>query len=250
MAAFEVLGHKMPGPSADRFLFYLVPDWPTPSFSPLLLLPGQGLDNADIKRIEELYTKVRNANPHVKDTPYLTLLRGESLYDLEALQRTLGEAGWQIEDKALSINVFRGPPHARLPEHHVAEVIEFSERGLPPQYCDLLRAGFGADEAYLLHVRGTFARATARTQIVLVRNAAGEVVSGGAASVRGNLGFLTWGTVTAACRDMGYHRVILNQCLSVAASAGAEIGILTTRNDRVRGRGHTMTELLICRKTA
>jgi hypothetical protein len=245
--AFGVLGRKVEA-LPERFVFYLVPNWPTPSFSPLLLLPGSDLGEQDLTQLEQLYSTVRVANATVKDTPYFTFIKQDGLYDVPRLDAALTSADWYKEDKPLLVKIFTDAPDCSLPEGHTTEVTEFSRTGFPAAYLDLLRDGFAADDAYVSHMERTFSGSNARTRIVLIRNPEGTVVAGGAASVRERMGFLTWGTVARTRRNNGYHRYILNHCLAAGASAGARMSALTTRNEHVSGRCDLLLELYICRK--
>jgi hypothetical protein len=244
---FGVLGRKLEA-LPERFVFYLVDNWPTPSFSPLLLLPDSDLGKQDLPQLEQLYSTVRIANSTVKDTPYFTFIKQDGLYDVPSLEAALSAADWHKEDKPLLVKIFTGDPDCSLPEDHTTEVTEFSRAGFPAAYLDLLREGFAADDAYVSHMEKTFSGSSARTQIVLIRNPEGKVVAGGAVSVRDRMGFLTWGTVARAWQGSGYHRFILNHCRAAGASAGARMSALTTRNDRVSGRCDWLLELFICRK--
>jgi len=246
--AFGVLGRRYTSIPAARFVFYLVDSWPTPSFSPLLLRPGIRLVRDDLDHAESLYRRVRCANPHVKDLAYLTVIADADLSDPGGLSGTLAEAGWQQEGRPLSINIFSAAVPLRLPPGHAADIVDATD-GLPATYCDLLRSGFNSDPSYLTWLRAAFSGSDAPTRIATIRNQTGAVVAGGAVSVRGELGFLTWGTVAPAWRDRGYHSVLLNYCLALSGQMGATTSILTTRNDRVRGRYDRRLELTICRKT-
>jgi hypothetical protein len=247
---FGVLGRKSDALPPSRFAFFLVDNWPTPSFSPLLLLPGNTLCAHDLPRIEQLYATLRVANAAVTDTPYLTILKQDGVHDLRGLDASLAAADWHREPKPLLLKVFTRQPDRSLPADHVTDITDFAPGRMPAAYCDLLHAGFGSDDDYLAQVEATFAGASARTQIVLIRNRDGAVVAGGAVSVRDRMAFLTWGTVAPAWRDHGYHRYILNHCLATAVAAGARVSALTTRNDRVGGRHDSALEMYICRKRA
>jgi hypothetical protein len=244
LEAFEVLGRRYQT-APGKFEFVLVPDWPTPSFSPLVLDPKENLNPADLRMLEHFFLCVRSPNRGVVDTPYLTILQDGRPERLDHIDEVLRAVGWGRDRKPLTVNIFHGPVSPTLPPGVEAEVVAANGR-LPPAYAELLRAGFGADDVYLDYVEAAFRMAPSPTWILLLY-AQGEVVAGGSVTVGAPWAFLTWGTVLPAQRGKGYHRPLLDSCRALGAARGARASALTTRNERVMGRCDEMIELFICR---
>jgi hypothetical protein len=247
LAVFSVLGADVDLDTRSRFRFHWVRSWPTPSFSPLVLLPGERLEASDLAAVEGYFAEHPNHNRAVSDRPYFNFFEGDGLYDTGRIAALCAEHGWTIEDRPLAINLMHGDQTVALPAGHQVAVARFAERGLPDEYQALVRAGFRADDEYLSWMDRACAEAPADSYIVLLHGDAG-VVAGGTVSVRGALGFLSWGTVGERHRNQGYHRLLLSVCRSAAAAAGGRISALTTRNAMVRGRCDEVVELYICRK--
>lgn len=248
LQVFSVVGGRVEVPATSRFRFCLVPDWPTPSFSPLILVPGETMERSDLSAIERYFGDHPIVNPYVSATPYFNYLKGEGLYDEVQMTSILEGDGWVREENSLAVNLMRGVAPSKLPANLCTLVSSFAEGGLPSEYKELLWLGFNADDKYLALVEEVYAKANADTRTVMLRHADGDVVAAGTVSIRGKCGFFTWGTVHPAYRDRGFHRFLLQACRSVAVEAGARTCALTTRNPRIRARCEEIVELVICRK--
>jgi GNAT superfamily N-acetyltransferase len=213
-----------------------------------VLLPGERLDDADLAAIERAFAALPPGRDGGPRAPYLKLLVGDGLYDLERVDRVCADAGWERERRPLAVELLRDAPAFELPEGCAAEVSRFAEVGLPAEYRALLRSSFGADDAYLADVEGAYRDARGDASVVLLRAASGDVVAGGTVTVGGGLAFFSWGAVAPAYRGRGFHRPLVAACRRVAARAGARLGALATRQERIRGRGDARVELHICRR--
>src|SRR5215470_5638583 len=89
---FSVLGETPVDFESDKFRFYTVPGWESPSFSPLVLLPGETLERSDLEQIEEFVRRHPIRNPALNPAPYFNFFAGEGLYDTVTIKTVCSEA--------------------------------------------------------------------------------------------------------------------------------------------------------------
>lgn len=244
---FTVLANQIQFLRPDKFKSYHVSGWESPSFSPIILLPGMSLDEADLQDIEQFFCTHPIQNPALNPAPYFNFFRAGGNED-EAVRFKLAEHGWQIDPDPLSIEfVDLGASSPSIPGLKL-QVLDAAS-GLHPEYRELLAHEFAGDERYLDAVERVYRRSPARSYTVLVGPAGGAATAGGTVSVRGDTAFMSWGCVSARCQNRGLHRLLVSGCAAVADERGARVCAFTTRNARIRKRWSRYLELWICRKT-
>jgi GNAT superfamily N-acetyltransferase len=247
---FSVLGRPPDDLQAPKFHGFITPHWETPSFSPLVLRPGETLEREDLRQLEGFFRRHPIRNAALSQVPYFTFFEDLPAQDVAAIRATCAAAGWEVERDPLSID-FLALPMAipSMPAVRV-RVVDTTGGHLPPEYREIIRRNFKADDAYLDRVASAFRTADAQSFTVLLAPGDDAPVAGGTLSIRDGLGFLTWGAVDPHHRHQGLHRRLLSACAAVGSARGAQRCAFTTRNREIRGRWHDCVHLCICRRHA
>jgi hypothetical protein len=245
---FSVLGERVTDFDLQKFRVYLLPGWHSPSFSPLVLLPGESLELGDLRRIEELVRKHAIQNPTLSPAPYFNFFAGEGLYDMEQIRAVCAEAGWVIDKDPLSIEVLGERLPVRVRPSLYVTLVDSGRSGLHREYQDIIRRNFNADDNYLRAVEGVYRDAKAESYTVLIGMIGTPAIAGGTVSIRKKLSFLTWGCVNTEYRNKGIHRLLISACSTVAMSHGVSTCAFATRNKLIRRKWDRYVEMFICRK--
>jgi len=246
---FSVLGEASTDFGRGKFDFHRVEGWLSPSFSPLVLLPGRSLNHADLESIEEYIRQHPIRNPALNPAPYFNFFTQEGLYNTEAIRSVCNAAGWTIDEDPLSVEFVTDRKPVSTPPGIVVTVVDATNSGLHPEYREVLRRNFRADEAYLSEVEMAYRRARALSYTVLLGSDTGVTLGGGTISMRNSLGFLTWGSINPEYRNQGLHRLLLSACVKVAMNHGVKTCAFTTRNKFIRRKWDSFSEMHICRKS-
>lgn len=248
LEVFSVLGEPPDDFQNDKFKFYRVRNWETPSFSPLVLLPGARITEPDIEYIEEYFVRHPVSNRDIKNTPYFNFFGGSGLYDGQALRKICGKMGWSVDPNPLKVNLLQNAVAINLPRGFIISIYNSFEDGIPEAYKEVLRRNFNANDEYIRNVGSVFRNEDICSYTILIESHDGETVGGGSVSIRNGFGFLTWGAVNEQYRNRGFHGVLLAACKSVAAAYGVNVCGYTTRNKFIVDKRDYGAEMYICRK--
>lgn len=247
--SFSVLGEMPKDFDNSNFKFFLIPNWETPCFSPIILLPGKHIGPSDLKSIETYFQKYPIKNSALKNSPYFNFFMGKGLYNVESLTKTCVETGWVIDQDPLTVNLLEKPIEINLPPGFHIVVSNIFDSPISDDYKDIIRLNFNADEQYLEYVEGVYRHSEAHSYTVIIRSKDDQPVGGGTVSIRNKLAFFTWGAVNEKYRGNGFHEILLAACRMIASSYGVKHCALTTRNNYIRRKSDSFAEMYICRKS-
>jgi hypothetical protein len=248
MNEFLVLGRYLNNYRNDKFLFCLVENWETPSFSPNILLPNQDITKNDLVYIEDYFSNFQWNNKAVKKTPYFNFINNYSGYDLKKIKSVCEENNWNIEKEPLRINFLKNPIKIKLHDEYEYSITKTLNGILPECYKEIIRHNFNLDNDYIKYIEKIFRRDYVDTYIVLVKNRSGECIAGGAVSMCNNIGFMTWGSVNKEYRNKGIHQILLAVIKNLCDEMGIHSCAYTTRNKYIVNKCDYNIEMLICRK--
>lgn len=248
LEVFSVLGKTPEDFINDKFKFYCVHNWETPSFSPIVLLPGEYITEPDIKYIEDYFKKHPITNRDIKNTPFFNYFGDKGLYDDQAIKQICDKMGWSIDPNPLSVNLLQSPIQINLPRGFSISIYNSFENGITEAYKDVLRHNFNANVEYIKNVECAYNDETINSYTILIKSHNEECVGGGSVSLRNGFGFLTWGAVNEQYRNRGFHQVLLAACKSIATAYGVNVCGYTTRNRFIVDKCDSSIEMYICRK--
>lgn len=237
LSFFEILGAKVADLLPQQFAARILVGWINPSFSPILLLPGEQPDGAALEGIKAFLREQWQKDPRGECAAYFN--------SVKPLRVTAN--GWCLDPRPMSLEIFMAGRALDLPPGIRPDIVDPCGLGLPSEYRALLRRNFGADDDYLGAVERAFLNPAASSKTVLLRNDEGTPMAGGTISVKANLGFLSWGTVDHGYRGRGLHKLLISSCLKAAGEQGAVECALTTRNAQISGRGNRSLKMYIHR---
>lgn len=244
---FSVLGHCLSNYKNDNFMFYLVNNWETSSFSPNLLLPNRILTKNDLQYIEDYFLKFQWNNKAIKKIPYFNFINIRSGYDYQKIKQICDDNDWYIEPEPLRINFLKNSMKIELPKELDYSITKINNGILPEDYKDTIKQNFNADDEYIRYIENAFRQENIDTHVVMVTDG-GKCVAGGAVSFHNNVGFMTWGSVNKAYRNKGIHQVLLAVIKGLCEDMDIESCAYTTRNQLIINKCDYKIEMMICRK--
>lgn len=244
---FSVLGNRLENYGNGKFVFCLVSNWETPSFSPNLLLPDRNFTKDDLQYVEECFSEFEWNNKAVKQVPYFNFVKNSLGYDYQRIKQICDDNGWYVEPEPLRINFLRNPMKIELPEKFNYSIIRVNNGSLPKEYKHTVKQNFNADQDYIGYIEAAFRQID--TYIAMVKTASGECAAGGAVSFRNNTGFMTWGSVNKAYRNQGIHQALLAIIRKICDDVGVESCAYTTRNQFIINKCDDKIKMMICRKS-
>jgi hypothetical protein len=248
---FSVLGQKPKDFHNNKFSFYLLKNWETPSFSPLILNPGHNLTKNDLNYIENYFYNHPITNHSLKTFPYFNFFHDPNNYDFNLIESLCRRCNWTIDLNPLRVNLLEHPLVIDLPDaQQYYEIYQLTERDLHNDYKQLLRLNFNADNKYIEYVKQIYNTTRFYSWTVLIRSLNGACIGGGTVSIRNKIAFLTWGCVKEPYRNQGFHYSLLAGCKMIATSYNAYLCGYTTRNQFILNKSDITVEMYICRKIA
>lgn len=245
---FSVLGESPKDFTNNNFKFYLVPNWETPSFSPIVLLPGSNINQVSLEGIEAYFKRHPIKNLAIKNVPYFNFIKGKGLYNVKKIKALCQKLGWIIDPIPLRVNLLLKQIPLDLPKGFNYVVYNSYDQGIPEVYKDVLKSNFNADDDYLKNVESVYKNESIQSYTTLVKDHNGRCIGGGTVSIRNGFGFLNWGSVIEAYRNMGFHQVLLAICKSIATSYDIKVCGYTTRNKFILNKCDKSVAMYICRK--
>lgn len=246
---FSVLGTTPKDFLNSKFCYLHTPYWPTPSFSPLTLLPDNSLTRHDIQYIENYFENHPISTPSLLQTPYLTLLDFKHYSNINEIQNQLSQHGWSIDKNPLIISLIKAPIRVNNAARYEVVTKNIKKTGISSDYGTLIKENFFNDNDYVKCINELFTTAKSHSYTILLKNK-NDIIGGGTISLNTNAAFLTWGAIHKKYRNQGFHKHLLAHCTQIAFDKGITLCGLTTRNPYIKDRTENIIKLFICRKNA
>ncbi|MCP3660217.1 MAG: hypothetical protein GY830_07900 [Bacteroidetes bacterium] len=245
---FSVLGEKSRYFKNNNFIFNLVPNWETPSFSPILLIPGETLEKKDLEYVENYFKNHPIINSAVEKTPYFNFIKGEK-DDIESIKLVCKKFNWSFDPAPLRINILEKPIAINMPSDFSFTVYKFSKiNGLVQEYKDIVKTNFDLNEQSIKFIEDSYKNKKAKSYTVLINTQDRQCVGGGTVSIYDQRAFFTWGSINKLYRGKGFHQLLLAVCKMIATSYGIDTCAYATRNKFIKNKCDSYIEMYICRK--
>jgi hypothetical protein len=246
LAGFQVLAREEVELAAGAFRAFVVPGWPSPSFSPVLRV-GQGRPGPDeLAEVERFWARrwtgcgrapcfllpVGPADPQPGGAP--------------ALGR------WEADDRPLRVVVEVPPGPALPPNELVVDVHGVDDPAARERFLAGVAAWFPDAASDPARVLAMLEAPGATTELLAVREPrpGAPVLGMQATTVRRGAAFQSWGWVDEGHRGRGCSRAMEHAARHRAFALGAGVSATTTRNEHVVGRSRPTLDCWIYRLAA
>jgi len=243
LAGFRVLAREEVELAAGAFRAFVVPGWPSPSFSPVLRVGEGGPGPDELAEVERFWARRWAACGRA---PSFLLPLGPA-DEPPGGAPDLGR--WAADDRAMRVVVEAPPGPALPPNELVVDVHALADPGPRERFLAGVAAWFpdaAPDPARVLRM---LEAPGATTELLSVREPrpAAPVLGMQATTVRGGAAFQSWGWVDEGHRGRGCSRAMEHAARHRAAALGATVSVTTTRNEHVVGRSRPTLDCWIYR---